>query len=81
MSQGSVLGPFLFILYMADVEEIIKSFSLEPHAYADDGQIYSSCLSLDIELLETCITQCISEIKLWMPVKYLELNSGKMEFL
>ena len=37
---GSVLGPLLFTLYTADIEAIVRSFSLKHHTYADDNKIY-----------------------------------------
>ena len=34
--QGSILGPLLFTLYMAPLQDVIHSFSLDSMFYADD---------------------------------------------
>ena len=38
--QGSVLGPLPFLVYMNDVENVIKNSKI--HLYADDTVIYIS---------------------------------------
>ena len=38
--QGSVLGPLLYVLYIAPIADIIKSYDLHYPLYADDSQIY-----------------------------------------
>ena len=41
--QGLVRGPILFLLYTADLLQLINCHHLHPHAYADDTQIYGFC--------------------------------------
>lgn len=79
--QESVPGPILFILYVADIGKIIKSFGLAAHSYADNVRIYSSCLSTDMARLHVCVSDCITKIKQWTEVNRLALNPGKTEFL
>jgi len=41
--QGSVLGPHMFILYMADLADVVKNCQVNFHSFADDSQIYLHC--------------------------------------
>jgi len=49
--QGLVLGPVLFLLYVADVIELVKECGLIAHAFADDLQIYGHTISADTQEL------------------------------
>ena len=38
--HGSVLGSVLFLLYTSDLVELVRSFGLLAHVYADDLHVY-----------------------------------------
>jgi hypothetical protein len=66
--QDSVLGPILFLLYVADLPLLIRRHQLLPHFYADDTHIYGFCPPKPEEIS-------------WMKCNRLQLNTSKTEVL
>ena len=79
--QGSILGPILFILYIADIEYIAKCHGFKVHIYADDTQLYISFEKSDIFSTISDVEQCLRSIKLWMSSNFLKINEDKTKFM
>lgn len=74
--QGSILGPFLFLVYTSDIYSVTK-FS-EVHCYADDTQlIYTKFSSQEYELASRNINEDLCKIVSNCKSHKLKLNSQK----
>jgi len=64
--QGSVLGPLLFLLYVAEVAEVLAAHGFTGHSYADDTQMYISVPAADAVDAALRLSDCIVSIVSWM---------------
>ena len=77
--QGSVLGSILFLLYTADLLQLISRHLLHPRAFADDTQIYGFCKPSTTDMLWQSLFACVNDASRWL--NRLLLNSAKTEIL
>ena len=79
--QGSVLGPFEFLVYMCPIYDIARKHGISIHQYADDTQLY---LAFDLEHQEEAMARmeaCVNDIRRWMLENKLKLNDDKSELV
>ena len=50
VSQDSVLGSIIFLLYMADVPRVVEMHGIEIRSYADDSELYLHSKANEIAL-------------------------------
>ena len=79
--QGSVLGPILFTLYTAPLEDIMKTHRMSFHLYADDTQIYMCIDEPSASESKSKLEACVEEIRSWMTANKLKLNDEKTELV
>jgi len=77
VSQGSVLGPMLFTLYMAPLCDILHKHGIDFHCSADDTQIYISFKPKDVSSACALVEKCIIDVRAWMAINFLCLNDNK----
>ena len=75
--QGSILGPLLFLLYINDLPECLKS--TRPRLFADDTNLTASGPS--VTDIENAVNSDLQNLRNWLIANKLSLNVTKTEFM
>jgi len=63
LPQGSSLGPLKYIIYAAELQEIVTQHCVSFHGFADDSQHSKSMVVCDIQAGKRAMTNCIADIE------------------
>ena len=79
--QGSVLGPLLFSLYAAPLEDILTAHGVDGMIFADDTQLYITLKESNTSTTVHQLECCVHDIRYWCISNKLFLNVSKTELL
>jgi len=66
-------------MYTSPLSDVIESYNINYHLYADDSQLYVAFKTNDASLVKNRIESCVGNICRWMNRNDLKLNEHKTE--
>ena len=73
--------PLLFLLYTAELFDIIAGTGLTSHSYADDTQLYISAPAPFAMTTVQQFVSCVEKVDAWMSSNQLKMNADKTQLI
>ena len=77
--QGSVLGPFLFSIYLIPLRDILNEIDVDYHIYAEDSTLYFTIDNVEAGTMKA--QQVVYRVHEWFSSMNLKMNEDKIEFM
>ena len=81
VSQGSVLGSLLYVIYTAPLFNVIAQHQVDAHQYADDLQLYLCVPPSEASVASDRLDACLVDVEAWLKASRLRLNPSKTQVL
>ena len=80
--QGSVVGPFLFNVYVRSLMKLMENEGFTAHGYADDHQfLFSFQVDFQASVIRWKIPHSLDIVGKWMSKYFLKLNPSKTQVI
>ena len=80
--QGSVIGPFLFNVYVRSLMKLMEEEGFVAHGYADDHQfLFTFQIDFQAQVIRWKIPEAMEVIGKWMNKYFLKLNPSKTQVI
>ena len=76
-----MLGPLLYVLYTAELCNIVARHGLQLHQYADDCQVYISTSLEGVPHALNKFNACLADVSVWLSANRLRLNTLKTQLM
>ena len=71
----------LYVLYTAQLDQVVAKHGLRLHQYADDIQIYVSVPARYIDAAIKSFAACLTDVEAWLRASQLRLNAIKTQVM
>ena len=75
------LNPLKWIIYAAELQDIVSRHGILFHGFADDSQLSKSMFVSIIQTGKRAMLDCIADVEAWCRYRGLKLNADKSEVL